>query len=74
MILATASMGRNRIIPATPQSKPPMSRMSTSWMPACAPKVTRRQTDIAVRMPDVADSLNAVAALRAAGFKTSDQD
>ncbi len=32
------------------------------------------QTDIAVRMPDVADSLNAVAALRAAGFKTSDQD
>ncbi len=32
------------------------------------------QTDIAVRMPDVSDSLNAVAALRAAGFKTSDQD
>ena len=32
------------------------------------------QTDIAVRMPDVADSLNAVAALRAGGFKTSDQD
>ncbi|MFY0475966.1 uroporphyrinogen-III C-methyltransferase [Achromobacter marplatensis] len=32
------------------------------------------QTDIAVRMPDVADSLNAVAALRAAGFKTSGQD
>lgn len=32
------------------------------------------QTDIAVRMPDVADSLNAVAALRAAGFKNSDQD
>ncbi|MEN4918637.1 uroporphyrinogen-III C-methyltransferase [Achromobacter spanius] len=32
------------------------------------------QTDIAVRMPEVADSLNAVAALRAAGFKTSDQD
>ncbi|CAB3702435.1 uroporphyrinogen-III C-methyltransferase [Achromobacter pestifer] len=32
------------------------------------------QTDIAVRMPDVADSLNAVAALRAAGFKTSEQD
>ncbi|KRC76676.1 putative uroporphyrinogen-III C-methyltransferase [compost metagenome] len=32
------------------------------------------QIDIAVRMPDVADSLNAVAALRAAGFKTSDQD
>lgn len=30
--------------------------------------------DIAVRMPDVSDSLNAVAALRAAGFKTSDQD
>ncbi|MCS3508437.1 uroporphyrinogen-III C-methyltransferase [Achromobacter sp. JUb104] len=32
------------------------------------------QTDIAVRMPEVADSLNAVAALRAAGFKTSEQD
>lgn len=32
------------------------------------------QTDIAVRMPDVSDSLNAVAALRAAGFKTSEQD
>ena len=32
------------------------------------------QTDIAVRMPDVADSLNAVAALRAAGFKNSGQD
>jgi len=32
------------------------------------------QTDIAVRMPEVADSLNAVAALRAAGFKTSGQD
>lgn len=32
------------------------------------------QTDIAVRMPDVSDSLNAVAALRAAGFKTSGQD
>lgn len=32
------------------------------------------QTDIAVRMPDVSDSLNAVAALRAAGFKTTDQD
>lgn len=32
------------------------------------------QIDIAVRMPDVADSLNAVAALRAAGFKTSGQD
>ncbi|SSW68161.1 uroporphyrinogen-III C-methyltransferase [Achromobacter agilis] len=32
------------------------------------------QTDIAVRLPDVADSLNAVAALRAAGFKTSEQD
>ena len=32
------------------------------------------QIDIAVRMPEVADSLNAVAALRAAGFKTSDQD
>jgi len=32
------------------------------------------QTDIAVRMPDVSDSLNAIAALRAAGFKTTDQD
>ncbi|MGY6271176.1 uroporphyrinogen-III C-methyltransferase [Achromobacter denitrificans] len=32
------------------------------------------QTDIAVRLPDVADSLAAVAALRAAGFKTSEQD
>ncbi len=32
------------------------------------------QTDIAVRMPDVSDSLNAIAALRAAGFKNSDQD
>ena len=32
------------------------------------------QIDIAVRMPEVADSLNAVAALRAAGFKTSGQD
>lgn len=32
------------------------------------------QTDIAVRMPEVSDSLNAVAALRAAGFKTSEQD
>lgn len=32
------------------------------------------QTDIAVRMPDVADSLNAVAALRASGFKNSGQD
>ncbi|MGE8630635.1 uroporphyrinogen-III C-methyltransferase [Achromobacter denitrificans] len=32
------------------------------------------QTDIAVRLPDVSDSLAAVAALRAAGFKTSEQD
>ena len=31
------------------------------------------QTDIAVRLPDVSDSLAAVAALRAAGFKTSEQ-
>ncbi|OZI50131.1 uroporphyrinogen-III C-methyltransferase [Bordetella genomosp. 5] len=30
------------------------------------------QTDIAVRVPDVADSLNNIAALRAAGFKTDD--
>lgn len=29
------------------------------------------QTDIAVRLPDLADSLNGVAALRAAGFKTT---
>lgn len=32
------------------------------------------QTDIAVHMPDVSDSLNAVAALRAAGFKANEQD
>mgnify|MGYP002651844217 CR=1 FL=1 len=32
------------------------------------------QTDIAVRLPDVADSQAAVAALRAAGFKTGEQD
>lgn len=32
------------------------------------------QTDIAVRVPDVADSLNGIAALRAAGFKPDEQD
>ncbi|AMD46566.1 heme biosynthesis operon protein HemX [Bordetella holmesii] len=32
------------------------------------------QTDIAVRVPDVADSLNGIAALRAAGFKSDEQD
>lgn len=32
------------------------------------------QTDIAVRVPDVADSLNGIAALRAAGFKPEEQD
>ncbi|AZY52985.1 uroporphyrinogen-III C-methyltransferase [Bordetella avium] len=32
------------------------------------------RTDIAVRVPDVADSLNGIASLRAAGFKPDEQD
>lgn len=32
------------------------------------------QTDVAVRVPDVSDSLNGIAALRAAGFKPDEQD